>query len=107
VVSARRFHRFEHIVSCSSGKVVAKSSSTLSSRLSSPEVFASKQSHRRAHKFCIRPNGGGRTNVGPFWLVVSKKSDYLRILHPVSLTVSVVNPEPMSISAHSSRLWLT
>jgi hypothetical protein len=39
----------------------------------------------------------GTTIVVPFWLAVSQKSDYLRILQPVSLKASVVNPEPMSI----------
>jgi hypothetical protein len=43
----------------------------------------------------------GTTIVVPFWLAVSQKSDYLRILQPVSLKASVVNPEPMSILPHN------
>jgi hypothetical protein len=48
-------------------------------------------------RFVPRPMRVGTTIVVPFWLAVFHKSDYLRILQPVSLKVSVVNPEPMSI----------
>jgi hypothetical protein len=48
-------------------------------------------------RFVPRPMRVGTTIVEPFWLAVSQKTDYLRILQPVSLKASVVNAEPMWI----------
>jgi hypothetical protein len=48
-------------------------------------------------RFVPRPMRVGTTIVETFWLAVSQKADYLRILQPVSLRASVVNAEPMWI----------